>query len=539
MSIILDDFYKCCMEGNLFNLKKNLFELKIHDINITSEIALEASKICVQNRKLDILQWLYDICKYDVSYAYLYACTYNIIDVCKWAYFNCKDIDLLSSGFILACKENNIDIVRWLADMHKINTYYEYNDGITMTAESIASKYGNLQVIQLLYDKHNNFNYLRNMYLFCENNHIDCIEWLLKSFYSINKNTIMVEGIIGAIVGNHYDLVKKLFGYDIIVNISDIDRMITCCLSHETESIIEYLWDKYTDQIILDKYFNYVCEYATLTIFDWFITNANINITDDHLILACSGNNIPIINKLLSYNLNINAKNGRCLLNAVINNNLELVMFLVSKGADIHIDDDNAFCTACSLESPDIAKWLYQQGNVNIYTIDNYSFFFAISRDRLETVKWLYEIGNFDIRDSDDIYFKEACKKNNINVATWLCEIVNEYYIDIKNNIIVDHYILTKLDLILYSYSKNYLDKIKHYAKINYNQNNYKCAICYVITNKNMMSVCDIDDHVYCVSCFTKANTIKCLLCMQSYRINIYNYDYNDYVSKMKYIGEM
>ena len=71
---------------------------------------------------------------------------------------------------------------------------------------------------------------------------------------------------------------------------------------------------------------------------------------------------------------------------------LDVVKYLVEKGADIHAANDYALRYASFNGHLDVVKYLVEKG-ANIHAVDDYALRYAADNGRLDVVKYLVEKG--------------------------------------------------------------------------------------------------------------------------------------------------
>jgi ankyrin repeat protein len=129
--------------------------------------------------------------------------------------------------------------------------------------------------------------------------------------------------------------------------------------------------------------------------------NFNYYSNNTALHVATKYNRLNIAKLLISYGVDVNY--GKISLkNAIINDNYKMVKLLVSQGADIHVDDDEALRWASLSKDLKIVKYLISKGaKVRVlHRYDNYYdiLHWAISSNksrRLNMVKYLISQGAY------------------------------------------------------------------------------------------------------------------------------------------------
>lgn len=107
--------------------------------------------------------------------------------------------------------------------------------------------------------------------------------------------------------------------------------------------------------------------------------------------------------------------------------NLELVQYLVERGADVNFSDGypikyTAHSGRSEAQQFEILKYLVENGdNVKISDLSNHVLSIACSRNRFEFVKYLVENGA-NINVENGIPFKFACEIGNLEMVKYLVE---------------------------------------------------------------------------------------------------------------------
>ena len=155
---------------------------------------------------------------------------------------------------------------------------------------------------------------------------------------------------------------------------------------------------------------------------------------------------------LLDDKPNIYANDFVVFINACYNGEIELAKWLYLLEDISYIYDKNkvkyimfkALKASCYNGHLEVAKWLINLENkpdIN-YNCDNDSdtiFIQACENNRFEIVKWLYSLEDKpNIRKNNDQVFKFVCVYKNIEIAKWSCTLCDDYYIEIKDEKIVN-----------------------------------------------------------------------------------------------------
>ncbi len=97
---------------------------------------------------------------------------------------------------------------------------------------------------------------------------------------------------------------------------------------------------------------------------------------------------------------------------------LDIVEYLIKKGADVHAVNDRALRFAAREGHLAVVQYLVSQG-ANIHAYDDAAVNFAATHGRLATVKYLVEQGA-DVHAGDDIAVRMAAEKGHLDVVKYL-----------------------------------------------------------------------------------------------------------------------
>lgn len=281
---------------------------------------------------------------------------------------------LLNSHFRDICKTGNLNVAKWIYASGKIKldldnyviirnmVYAQYTDIIEWLWEIDNSLFTNSKL---------NYELIKQS---CEMGSLNMMRWLYK------KTTITLEP----------NMKLKRTPYDIVV-ISKNKQDNT-----QTRTIrINLIKD--------DNYlFEMACHMDNIEMARWLYkeskSNTKADLFIDYLYMACENNSIEIAKWLYSSN-NSNIPLGDLndlFVDCCINENVKLyiVDWLISIGADIHANDDEAFITCCNNGLIERAKMLNEKG-ANIMAQDHKAFKTACEKNDIAIAKWLKSICRF------------------------------------------------------------------------------------------------------------------------------------------------
>jgi len=205
------------------------------------------------------------------------------------------------------------------------------------------------------------------------NGDLEIVKYLVDNGADVNiRNAQGETALMNAVKIGYIEVVKYLVAEGTDVNVKDINgtTIIDIAFLYNNIEIIKYLLNNGVDK-------------------------SNIDIT----IWARLGDLDRVKSALSTNTIDINLNNGELLRNAVQSGNLELVTYLVEKGANIHeetFETGNALITASATGNLEIVKYLIEQG-ININSFIEYSGETAIEiakeEGHTEIVKLLIDAG--------------------------------------------------------------------------------------------------------------------------------------------------
>ena len=111
---------------------------------------------------------------------------------------------------------------------------------------------------------------------------------------------------------------------------------------------------------------------------------------DEALRLAATNGHLDVVKYLISLGANIHSKDDEALRQAALHGYLDVVKYLISLGANIHARDDEAFIQAASNGHLDVVKYLVSQGE-NIHAQNNKALERAILFRNLDVAEYLQQ----------------------------------------------------------------------------------------------------------------------------------------------------
>jgi len=129
----------------------------------------------------------------------------------------------------------------------------------------------------------------------------------------------------------------------------------------------------------------------------------------------------------------------------------------------------------------------------------------------------------FEIFEIDKL-FKTVCERNLTPSAKLLCSLNNEFKLKVTNDGRIYNYSINDhWSRIINCRNINKLRKLCN--KIEKVDEDIECKICYEHKDKNIVKLCNNDDHTYCLECLAKGRIKKCLFCFKLSDITIINHN--------------
>jgi len=439
----------CCRYGNIDII--DLLISSVADINIPN-IGLLLN-ICFVENKLELLKTIIDKYSYSEFTNKIYDNDFDTdIDI---------DIDndqiyTAYMGFGTACNKGYLEIAKWLyAIVPDINLLYNEQIYFKCAIES-----GHKELTEWLYDKESNFTMTNDIFLsVCDNCELEMIDWVLDKKMDIDisyKNYMFFYNCIYNIFVNEDDCIKlltKLFEiYDKQIydkQIMDIDDDIyniiftNYCTIYLGVAI--WIYDKYKDNINLSYNNEYPFKNAYLNnnvdIMTWLLeTKPDINIMYDVTDVYNYMNSVLKIRWYLKHfpNFDITLNNYYLLYNN--HANIDILKLLYEIQPDINLSMGNEYCfrMACKYGDLNLANWLYKtKPNINVSILNDYCFRKACKYNcNIDLLNWLLKIKpDINISAVNEYAFRGACSYGSINIINYLLTIKKDINIEINNHI--------------------------------------------------------------------------------------------------------
>ena len=132
------------------------------------------------------------------------------------------------------------------------------------------------------------------------------------------------------------------------------------------------------------------------------------------LMLAVKKGNIKIVKSLVNYGINIHAEDA--FISAVLHEHLELVKFFVRKGADIHVNDNRSLLYSMYNKDSKIFNYLISLGAILPQSVSKeFMLESSAKRGNVDAVKYLVSHGANIHIDNDSVLRHAACEKEVID----------------------------------------------------------------------------------------------------------------------------
>lgn len=135
-------------------------------------------------------------------------------------------------------------------------------------------------------------------------------------------------------------------------------------------------------------------------------------------IRGCATNNLKMVQYVLSKGVNIHKDDESLLRTACSKGNLAMTQYLISQGADMSVGDYCVFRFACMDGYLELAKYLISKG-ANVHAKNDDALQWACVYGHLNVVKFLVSM-NADIHAKDENPLQLACAYEHLKVAKFL-----------------------------------------------------------------------------------------------------------------------
>ena len=146
-----------------------------------------------------------------------------------------------------------------------------------------------------------------------------------------------------------------------------------------------------------------------------FLIEIGTPFDDGAMRIACSKENLPIVELLVSNGASIHFDDNLPVRLASLHGHLDIVKFLVSKGADIHVLEDYALRASCKNGHFDVVKFLVSCG-ADIHATDDSAVIQACKNGHYEIFEYLVSLGA-NVRTCSEQALGEACSGGHLKIV--------------------------------------------------------------------------------------------------------------------------
>lgn len=163
-------------------------------------------------------------------------------------------------------------------------------------------------------------------------------------------------------------------------------------------------------------------EFGHIDIVKYLISEkANVHVRNDSpLQIAAEKGHIDIVKYLIKSNAKINANNNVALRSAARHGHIDIVEYLVKKGANIHANNNESLVNAASGGFIEVVRYLIEQG-AKIDANNNAVLLSAAKRGHLDIIKYLVQKG-VDIHTNNNAALREAAEYGYVEVVDYILD---------------------------------------------------------------------------------------------------------------------
>lgn len=511
-----NQFYNLCVNNNAFRAKLLWYNIKSKGDNISDQLItksiIDASRSC----SIDVVKWLFDIYPNIFPYddAFCAACSGGSIEIVKL--INRKvGKDIRQYGFYKAVLEKRVQVCKFLklyvedsniiegvslfgwicasGDTYFIDSLVESSDEKTlMFLHSCA--YGSIETTKHLGVDETDDIIAYGCELSVETDNIDCFNYLFKNE--------MASSIIKKVIPwDSMKIAKELLHREILDFSQDF---ISKVVSSDAISIFRWMQEFFDTKSINNL--ELALESQAYEIASHIAYHGSIDWSEEDyymFVMLCS-------NGMINEAEFVTVKDEGCL------------KFV-----------NHAFVECLHDYLINVLKWLHDLG-ADPHVFDDIALEIAATNNAIECFKWLQtEVGGFNLKANGNRVFRRVCEAGAIDVARHLAATVTEYYVEEANGEIIDYYVVTDCDKVIHYFSTKDLPGLESVADISKSEAK-KCVICLDDVDNNIMTMCRIEDHAYCVPCVSHMNRDQCVMCFCKGSFKIYNVDFDDYDKRME-----
>ena len=290
-----------------------------------------------------------------------------------------KGADINDNALDNACFYGYVEIVKYLVE-HGVNIHstYEY-------ALCIASENGHLEVVKYLIEiqkstqdiEHFEEEFRLAFDTACMAGQLELVKYFIENGINLKENGI--DGLCGACQKGQLEIIKYLLEKGV-----DIHDVNDCALREAIESkqleVTKYLLEK--GATLYDEFIDLACKNKDLQIIDCLI-----ELSTDVINSLCYSSERGLLDIVKYLVEKYHPPLESALSSAGVENQVEIMKYLISQGADIHWNNDYALYMACWVGNLEAFKYLVEHGaDISIY--DYGCLNIAIKQDHTEIVKY-------------------------------------------------------------------------------------------------------------------------------------------------------
>jgi len=346
-----------------------------------------------------------------VLYELQNACDTGDIDRIKFI-IDTNQVTDITDILLYSCRIGNLDIVKYL-----INIGADYKVSIEK-ALTTASFYGHLEITKYLVDKGTdnkielvNIDNSKALCFAAEKGNLEIVNYLVEAGANIH---IYGGYPLYQSAGNGHLLVVKYL-VEAGANIHDRnDQALKSAIIGNHSHVVKYLVENGADVHIGFLEFNYK-KHSPLM---WACSIGNYDM------VKCIIEEVELKEGLLGLAIMINYENNQAIQKACRNHaeSLQIVKYLVEKGADFRVEEDLPLCSACSDGNLDIVKYLVELG-ADIRAKNNTPLCNACEYGYLAIVKYLVAVGA-NIHAQGNKPLKLALEHEHKHITRYIIDII-------------------------------------------------------------------------------------------------------------------
>lgn len=537
-----------CYNGNSNIL--HWYLSKINEINFVKNTYLFKKLIDGDNYVLlkNYINENTNIEKYYIDYYFNYCLNKKYYQICNYLLKLYKKFDLTSDielYFDEACINSDYVMLDLLMNINKNKNWGLY---------CIMNNY--IEAFKYIFYYKKEFNINQN-YLFmnsCFSGKLSISKWMYNNFDKIDYSLINTDNFLLVCRTLSLNMINWFYNLNSNIDLNfDEGYILKFFCTLNKYNLVSWVLKKNIIDTRIDNFicYKYSCYNKNLDMLKLLYNNNNNNYDIDftmdnrYLFKLASNNNDTYTFKWMYFkvnNLDLTEFNYLYFRNAIVNDNLNLLLFLIEKSKirDLNFNNNYLIKTIIYYRMIDTLKYvLIKFDNIDVVFDSNFAIKFLAEENDLEMMKLLYEYNNeIDLSIENEYLFINACINNNIEMAKWIISKKNDVNISVYKDFIffqVCKYNFVEIAKYLKTLKENYFEfdieniSGNHYEIKNYKVlrcleiNNYKkvdsketCPICY----ENVSNVISNCNHQFCLECvnnyYQRNYNFKCPICRKN-----------------------